>query len=270
MRIFLAENGLKTGPFLPWEVRSRIERGEVNLDTLGWHEGCEEWVPLRDLPALGMAARDLPGGEEVAGTGGGPSMSSPVAVAGATSGMDARARPWHRFAARMFDLIFWFTVMALAMEPFGGGFANVLTQPAWIVGSQLLMVVAEATCLTLFGATPGKALLGLRVVAKGGSLAPMAFSPALQRALLVYAVGSPTYLPVYITVCAWIFHHVNLTKLGASWWDRRLGSEVLGTPVTWRRILVFCLCFIALEAVLNIVAGDEMKPLLDAMMNGQG
>lgn len=270
MRIFLAENGLKTGPFLPWEVRSRVERGEVGMDTLGWHEGCEVWIPLRDLPALGITARGLPGGEETAGAGEVPSMSSPVAVAATAAGMDARARPWQRFAARMFDLIFWFTLIALAMEPFGGGFVNVLTQPAWIVGSQLLMVLGEATCLALFGTTPGKALLGLRVVAKGGASAPMAFSPALQRALLVYAVGSPTYLPGYITVCAWIFHHVSLTKHGASWWDRRLGSEVHGSPATWRRSVVFFLCFLALEAALNLLAGDEMKPLIDAMLNGQG
>lgn len=267
MRIFLAENGLKTGPFLLWEVRARLERGELGPDTLGWHEGCDAWMPLRDLPSLGLAGRDTAPDEPLPGAA---EFSAPATRdIPNTSALDTRPRPWQRYAARMFDMYCWFTLIALAMKPFGGDFTKIFTEPLWLLGSQALMLLAEAACLSLFGASPGKAVLGLRVVTKGAASAPMVFQMAMHRTMLVFLIGSPAYLPVYFSVFAWIFHFFGLSRHGATWWDRRLGTEVVGTPMAWRRGLTFVLWILLMQITMNALVGEEMRLLLEKLLQKQ-
>ena len=49
MKIFLALDDLKAGPFTIFQVEEKLRSNEVSESTLGWYEGLEKWAPLRDL-----------------------------------------------------------------------------------------------------------------------------------------------------------------------------------------------------------------------------
>ena len=46
MEIWLIEDKQRTGPFQDYEVRERIERGEVTGETMAWHKDQQDWLPL--------------------------------------------------------------------------------------------------------------------------------------------------------------------------------------------------------------------------------
>lgn len=260
MRLYLGENGVKSGPFPVWEVRARLDRGELSPDTLGWHDGCSGWVPLRDLPGLGWqeagAGRPDEGGEED------DADLDDLLESALAAGV--RPRPWARWWARFFDLSLWLLLAALAIRPFGYGFDKFLVEPWAQFLSMLCYLVAEACCLTLVGATPGKALLGLRVDRPAGDRLPFALT--LKRAFMVYVLGNAFYL--IICPFAWVIHFVALGKHGTTWWDRQLHTEVVSAPPRRFGILPFVCALVAVQICLNLLVGPEVRALMDQMWPG--
>ena len=52
MDIYWIADKRKCGPATVPDVISLVQMGELTPDTKGWHAGCEQWMPLRELPAL--------------------------------------------------------------------------------------------------------------------------------------------------------------------------------------------------------------------------
>ena len=257
MRIFLAENGQKTGPFHPWEVRGRLERGELTEQMLGWHEGCENWMPLKDLPALGLQ-------ERVEGALPPPLPEEAKGENDPSANRDRRGvlypdgeppRPWSRFLARSMDSMIWFTFCVAFLRVTGQPVVPFLLNPLQLLIAYSLMALPEALCLSVFGTTPGKALLGLRVLTKGGESLP---APAIawQRSLLVLVIGNACYYSL-AAVVAWLFHYIGLMRNSSTWWDRKLGLQVRGEPIRPIQIVRFVLFFFALNILFSAVMGRE-------------
>jgi uncharacterized RDD family membrane protein YckC len=299
MRLFLAQHGKKTGPFSLWDVRGQLERGEISPDTLGWHDGCPTWLPLRDLPGLGWRGEAGPEKPEkpvpaavaddpkpdFADEPAGPLPPTPTVdkatidnavPAGAGEALpgvpeealaldwSAAPRPWSRFWARWFDFSLWLLIVALSLKPFHVGFDRFLLEMPVQVAALLLMLAAEAACLAAAGTTPGKALLGLRVVAAHGG--PVPYRAALARSALVFAAGNALYSVV--CVFAWMFHYVALAKRGAPFWDRLLGTGVVAMPFDPRRVVIFAGLFLAIQFALQAAVGEETRVVLERIMQG--
>ena len=49
MDIWIIQNGEKTGPIHDFEVRRKIESGELPASTPAWHEGLANWKPLVEI-----------------------------------------------------------------------------------------------------------------------------------------------------------------------------------------------------------------------------
>ena len=49
MEIWLIINGKRSGPYPDYEIRSRIEHGEITSEEIVWHEGLAEWTPIGEL-----------------------------------------------------------------------------------------------------------------------------------------------------------------------------------------------------------------------------
>lgn len=273
MRIFLAENSQKTGPFDPWEVRGRLERGEITPEMLGWHEGCETWVRLKDLPALGMLDRPddhmpppLPLPDEATGKSRelNPASGSQADLLYPDGELP---RPWSRFLARFMDMLIWLTLCVAFLRLAGQPIVAFLLSPLQMLLAHALMVVPEAICLSVFGTTPGKALLGLRVQAKGGDGLPAA-ALAWKRSLLVFAIGNAFYYS-FVAVAAWVYHYIGLMRDSSTWWDRQLGLQVRGAPIRSIQIVRFVLFFTALNIIFSAVIGQEnMEEWLRLMRMG--
>jgi GYF domain 2 len=49
MDIWIIRDGEKTGPFHDFEIRRKIEAGELSATTSAWHEGLTAWKPLVEI-----------------------------------------------------------------------------------------------------------------------------------------------------------------------------------------------------------------------------
>ena len=52
MEVWIVEEGEKRGPYQTYEIRERIERGELAGDELAWHRDQEQWTELREMDAF--------------------------------------------------------------------------------------------------------------------------------------------------------------------------------------------------------------------------
>jgi GYF domain 2/Domain of unknown function (DUF4234) len=59
-KIWIAQNGQKSGPFTEEEIRRWVAEGRFGPDTLAWRKGMPEWVPLSSLFPGTPAAPPLP------------------------------------------------------------------------------------------------------------------------------------------------------------------------------------------------------------------
>ena len=110
---------------------------------------------------------------------------------------DSKPGPWRRFFARSLDkllinvLLAPFIILVLRVNPnVSSAFNSFLL---WLFG--LIIVYAlEPVCLHFFGATPGKALLGIKVLAWDGGY--LSFSDACWRTKRVLISGNALNIPL--------------------------------------------------------------------------
>ena len=130
---------------------------------------------------------------------------------------------WRRFFARKIDYILFFVVIGIPlifMYPSIGesknSFVPLLIIFAW--------VFVEAPLLSLWGATPGKWLLEIKVRNADGS--KLSFSQALDRSLSVWLKGIGIGLPPFTLITAAIAAR-KLERDRITSWDKEGGFEVI-------------------------------------------
>lgn len=229
MDIWLIQNGEKTGPLPDYEVRRRISAGRLQRDTHAWHEGLDAWRPLAEVPLFrdefdpptSLRPPPLPTTPPpVPRPAGGP-VASPTLAPG---------RPlWlRRFFARWFDLYLFATCWWFAMWWLGRDLGELLLNPVAMITMYLPWVAVEAWLIQRFGCTPGKWLLGLRVLNSDGSRLDL--SAAIRRSLVVLAVGVGFGWGIVAVLCQ-ALSLFAATRLGKPLWDVRGGHEVLARPL---------------------------------------
>lgn len=113
--------------------------------------------------------------------------------------------PWRRLFARSLDwffygigwnilLVFAGNVNLSARTSFGDQIFGVLI-------TMLLMLLLEPIFLHFFGTTPGKWILGIRVLDREREL--LSYTDALERTWLVMREGLGLQIPVYNLICQW-------------------------------------------------------------------
>lgn len=173
-----------------------------------------------------------------------------------------RIFPWRRYFARSFDLMLYTTLFHLALQLLFH--ENILLRNKSTAYSLLdgaialgIMLAAETAMLHVWGATPGKALFGLRIVREDGSC--LSLSQSLQRTIMVvllygvstlFAATSSLFLsliglalPIY---CCWCVYkekplawetdeqvYLDGSSKEKSYWEKRsswlkLGGWALG------------------------------------------
>ena len=175
--------------------------------------------------------------------------SSPAKIAG-------EYYPWRRFLARTLDimvigtllLIGFVLLIALFFPRNIEGFISLLENTI-LAGSfaYLLWLPVEGVCLATFGTTPGKWLLGIRVLSKDGT--KLTYLTALQRTLLVWVQGDAAGIPILILLTR-VFAHKRLLATGTTLWDAKLGSVVVHQE--WGKIRQLLTFLVAVAILLAI------------------
>jgi uncharacterized RDD family membrane protein YckC len=146
-------------------------------------------------------------------------------------------RPWVRFWARNLDdmfLLFASVAVLWALQSMGVPRVSLraffetwvwFLYPPWVFG--------EAWFLSRWGATPGKALLNVRVTGHDGGR--LSYGTAFRRAVSVFVMGLGCRLP-FLVFLTQAFSFVLLKRTGRTHWDRGLDTRVEHGPVGWSRV----------------------------------
>lgn len=128
-----------------------------------------------------------------------------------------KPRPFLRASARLFDYLFFYIVMSFAF------FISPIIVPELLhlcfgLLLPMLWVPVEALFLTLFGTTPGKALLGIHIRDKAQN--KPSFGTAIKRAQTVCFRGLGLGIPFINVACAYLA--LRDIKRNGAVWDKEL------------------------------------------------
>lgn len=241
-------DALQHGPVSKEEVDRLIERGIIAPGTLLWSEGMEKWQALSELQT--PRPPPLPDGKQ-------QHLLTAEPAPGVAMSIGDPASPGRRFSARMID--FWATALvvgilvgaglSLASDDFafwiqrpesGAVFAVVVIIP--------LATMLDATVYGLFGSTPGKKLLLLRVAATDGR--PLTFAEYLRRDFRVWWGGLGAGFPLF-SLLAMIYQWKKISAGEPAGYD--IGRyRVDGMPLSHTRAIG---AGIALGAMFLLIVG---------------
>lgn len=273
-------------PDLPSLV-SRIKAGDVRPDMLIFDERAGRWQRAEEMDiyqttlVASVAGRILvPEGEDVRHAlprhdddtrGGRESISLPNTVSGQherptgpgverpegardelVSAPAHDVYPGMRFWARWIDYIIAMMLLGVVAafayptfldHTFGG--AHILAVLIW--------VPIEAGLISVFGATPGKYLLSIRVVDAAGH--KLKYSHSFDRAFRVWAQGMGAGLPI-IDLVTMARSRAYLKKHGETAWDRGGATRTLHRQLGWFRVTTAVVIVAAMLVLVVIGYAD--------------
>lgn len=240
MQIYWIEDKQKRGPIAVPDIIARIQMGEIDPETtLGWHNGCEKWIPLKELPALADFITDMCNKskqkEEAQATPedeidklltpAEPDKTTPdkvpVPVAVLTTPtfserMIARLTDYAIYAAIFMSICYLFKV------PYNQHL--LCTDPLF----WLPTILIESYLLARFGATPGKNLMGITVRSLLDGNKP-SMGCTLSRSIGVFIMGMGCFFPL-ISVVMMIIAYNMINKGSLTLWDTRARTIALKLP----------------------------------------
>lgn len=262
MDIWIIQNGEKIGPIHDFEVRKKIEAGELSSDTPAWHAGLSAWQALGEID-LFTREFDLPGHRPEDAQPSFQDVTEPEPDA--PPPLPAQPHLIRRFWARWFDLYlfagFWWIGMWAAGRDIGGTLSN-----PWIILFQYIpWFVLETILLHRLGTTPGKWLLGIRVLNDDGTA--LNLKQATLRSSRVIFLGIGFGWGILALICQAIAYFTT-RRLGRPLWDHAGGHRLGITPLHPLRIVVYVIVlFAALQLQMIVIAPyvmDQMKTTFPA------
>ncbi len=258
MEIWIISDGEKAGPIHDYDIRRKIETGELTRDIMAWHEGLPAWRPLVEIPLFkdefdwahpgDAATPPLPGGMGKSPRASQPDGPPPLPVAQVLG---------RRFWARWMDLHCYLAIWWLTMWASGSNIEDALGNIVLLVGQLVPWFIVESILLHRFGTTPGKWLLGLRVTNVDGT--PLSLAAATLRYFLVMVFGFGFGWGL-LALFFQAFSYFTIRALGNPLWDHAGGHRVQATPlVGWRIVTVILLLFLAAQLQMAVIAPYVIK-----------
>ncbi len=270
MDYFISKGGDQRGPYPAYVLKGMVEGGEVSPDDLVWFRGAEGWKPLREVESLEwiVPPDDGPDGvrsevdEPVADSPDPVATPPPLPPAPGTPIPFSTSRAWRRFFARAFDLyvfqsiIFGIAIKLSLIEPI----QTILVENMIIALLPALgWAMVEASLLSVFGTTPGKALFRIRIASKDDTTQKLKTGQALKRSLLVAFFGCGLRMPI-IGVIALAVSFLRLKLRGNSIWDEAAGTALQFGKLPVSRIFMIVgltLLFTAVTVQPNAAKWEE-------------
>lgn len=236
MDIWLIRNGEKTGPIHDYEIRHKIEDGQLEPTTQAWHEGLPNWMPLGEID---LFKREF----QITRPYQAPSLF-PEAVASSDVGPPPQPSPspllGRRFWARWFDLSLYAGIWWIVMWATGRDIRGTLGN-TWIVFSHYIpWFILEIFFIQHFGSTPGKWLLGLKVTNLDNSLLNLAAATRRSARVLFTGIGFGWGL---LSLFCQVLSYFTAKRLGRPLWDYAGAHQVTSVPLRPERLIVLVFVF---------------------------
>lgn len=233
MDIWIIRDGEKTGPLHDFEIRKKIESGELPASTLAWHEGLDAWKPLKEI---NIFSREFELKEP-------PPLPTDIEL---ETKPDDKAAPQEtfyirRFWARWLDLTLFSGLWWLGLWAVGQNLEAILANQ-WVLFLRYVPWFAlEALLIHKFATTPGKWLLGLHVTNKNHS--HLDLGESIRRSLRVMFTGVGFGWSILAIFCQ-ALSIFTARRLGATLWDHTGGHQVTAAPLHPFRIIALVFLFV--------------------------
>lgn len=251
MDVWLIEDGERCGPFHFHEIEEKILAGDLGPDSPAWIEGRSEWLRLGEMPEFAECFERV---EEQLEEGLTEGERPPELPAQAVTPAQLLRRFWARwFDLHMFGLVWWGS-MRLA----GHDLAELMTDMWMLVWQMLPWFAIETLMIHLWGTTPGKALLGIRVRQADGRPPPIGAS--IWRSLRVWTLGLGLGMPLMVLLCQGLSFWVS-RRIGRPLWDVAGDHRVSVAAVLPVRVVLFVALFVLLVALRTVVLMPAIEEL---------
>lgn len=270
MKVWIIIDGEKAGPFEISHVVRELEAGNFTPQMHGWMEGMKEWQPLAKMPSFAQVCDDLDKddmAEHLAPLPNDPFAQAAVLPPPLPRAENAVAMPLlRRLLARWFDLFLWSSLYLCAMQLSGAPLKEMMMNFWFNYLMMIVWLLIEAAMIHVWGATPGKALLGIRVLTVDHT--KLSVGSSLLRAVRVYLMGMGMSHPVLMPLChgfSWWF----VRKHGAALWDGSSGQQVTIKPIRVSRWLLFVLVIFTIMNLSGLVLEPVSRELFREMFPDQ-
>lgn len=241
MEVWIVEDGEKTGPFQTYEVRDRISEKDLSGDELAWHRDQDGWIALKEMEVFRGEFEKEPE----------PPAEPPP--------LPTPPQPFLRFWARWFDVLLFAFLLFGSLRLFGVGLAVLFTNTITPFVIPLCFALFEAILIHQYKTTPGKLLLGLRVVTEDEE--GLTLGRAVARSLRVCILGMGLMQPGPLFILCHCFCLWFLMKHGHTPWDfiGRTRPKVVG-PFFYSTVL-FMVLFAVFFFVVVLLAYPDLKQI---------
>lgn len=275
---YVSRDGEQEGPFTAEHIRLLTETGGIKSHDLVWRTGMGGWKPVIEISGLLtppplVIKNEIAPQVEVAANHSSPEAvtdSKPIGSGPALPQMSLPinegpevlsfplATPWPRAFARIFD-IWWESILiggaaAFVLGQYSSAFLRWVNQPGseYLFGIILLpfVLLFDAAVFRLAGNTPGKAMLGIRVVSLRGT--PLEFGDYLRRNFSLWSSGLGLGIPLVILFTLWR-QEKRLRNGQQTSYDEKIGSRVWSKPIGKGQKLGFAIAFFSLFAVMAVL-----------------
>lgn len=194
MSYHVGKDGQTEGPLSEDEITRRLADGRLGPDDLVWREGWAEWKPFHESA---FTVPEIP----------------PPAPNG--------AHPWRRYLARLTDINLFTISFGFCIGIFFPDLVDKVPDILFGIVGVICMIPAETLLLSLWGTTPGKWLMGIRVADTENKL--LRWPGAFRRSLGVLVSGCGLGIPV-VSLITLLAGYQTLARNERTSWDRACGS----------------------------------------------
>lgn len=275
------KEGHRKGPYQPFRLREMLEEGTLMPTDSVWHEGMENWQRLEDTESLSAVLNREPAvREETEEEEPKPKPKAPPVLPENPDEILAvlrtrRVLASRRFFARHIDMMLASMVTVGTAAALGIGDVWQMHLPdsiPMLLAPAIVWLLVEPFVLALWGTTPGKAVLGLRVESADGGRISM--KQALQRSVLVWAggMGFGVRAGNILPVAQWGYAWWMLQRRGTTLWDHTARTVVRAVPLRRSHAIGMASAaaiFIAMHVWLTLVPplppriGDEDRIMIE-------
>ena len=221
-------NDCQCGPIDEEHFRRLLSCGKISPASLVWHKGLKNWTPLSQITPSGKT--DTPFTEYAA-------QESGERVSGIAQGA-----PWLRFMARMLDVAIFLPLTALMILLLPK--SQLLPDMVYAIMMIGLAIFMEALFIIFLAATPGKLLLGMRLLRHDGS--HLSLGQALIRTALLWVMGLGLFLSWAVSLAFLWASYRLLRNQGTTFWDHQEEYQVVARPIGFSRAM-------AASATLSVI-----------------
>jgi len=250
MEIWLILNGKRSGPYPDYEIRNRIEHGQMQPDEKVWHEGLPDWTALGELELFRNSFEKI---EAV------PALPSDFQKTVGDTKDEAKLHLGRRFWARWLDIGVFAALWWIGLYLTGKDIERAVADPWISLSMYLTYFCLEAILIQRYGTTLGKWLMGLRV--KNDDASPITMKMSLWRSFRVLVMGIGFGWGLLVIVCqalSWF----TARRIGKPIWDHVGKHTVIAKPLNALRVIAIVIIFFTASLLRVAVTGPHEKAAL--------